>query len=271
MQERNGYLPVDGTSLYYEVAGEGEPIVLLHGLTFDRRMWEPQIGSLAERFTVVSYDLRGFGRSEPAAVPYSHAADLRALVEHLELDRPALVGLSMGGGAVINYAILHPGTARALVAICPSLGGYSWSKEFIGWQMALRKAVMEGGIEAGKDFWLGGPLFDQLRKQNPAEWERLQTIVREYSGWHWVNPDPGIALLPPAIERLGEIDIPSLIIVGEHDVPDVTNVADILVRSMPDAELLVAEGCGHMVNMEKPEMFNEALSAFLEKTESVRS
>jgi 3-oxoadipate enol-lactonase len=262
MQKSNGLVPVDGTSLYYEMTGEGDPVIFLHGMTLDLRMWDRQVASLRDSYRVVRYDMRGFGRSEPSTVPYSHAADLQALIEHLGLEMPVLVGLSMGGGAVINHAILYPGQARALVAICPSLGGYQRSKEFTDYQMALLQATAEGGIDAGKDLWISGPLFDQLRDK-PAG-EQLRTMVGEYSGWHWTHPDPGVPLVPPAIERLEEIAVPSLIIIGEKDVPDCRAVADILVQRIAHAERLVFEEAGHMVNMEQPEKFNRSLQSFLQ-------
>src|SRR6185436_3073968 len=93
-----GYAPSNGTSLYYEVSGEGEAVVLLHGFSLDHRMWAPQVDALAGRYRVVRYDLRGFGRSAPSPERFTHADDLLALLDHLHIDRAALVGLSMGGG-----------------------------------------------------------------------------------------------------------------------------------------------------------------------------
>ena len=89
-------------------------------------MWEDQIEALERAHTVIRYDLRGFGRSAPGTAPYTHADDLAGLLDHLQLDRVSLVGLSLGGGAAINFAATHPQRVEELVVVDPSLGGFSW-------------------------------------------------------------------------------------------------------------------------------------------------
>ena len=93
----SGLVPVDGGKLYYEAAGTGEPLVFVHGFTLDARMWDDQWEGFSDRYRVVRYDVRGFGRSDLPSGLHGHHTDLRAVIDHLGLVRPHLVGLSMGG------------------------------------------------------------------------------------------------------------------------------------------------------------------------------
>ena len=119
----SGHVNTGGASLYYEVTGAGSPVVLLHDVNLDHRMWDEQVAPLAHAHTVVRYDLRGCGRSTAGSHSGSHAEDLKALLDHLELVRVSLLGLSLGAGAAIDFAIAYPDAVRALILISPSLEG----------------------------------------------------------------------------------------------------------------------------------------------------
>jgi 3-oxoadipate enol-lactonase len=225
-------------------------------------MWDDQMDVLSERFTVVRYDLRGFGRSPASTESYAHADDLLALLDRLGLGAVDLVGLSLGGGAAINFAILHPNRVRRMVVVDPSLGGFKWSAGFGAAQAALRAAITERGIEGGREAWLAMPIFRETLAR-PAAAARLRAQVADYSGWHWSHPDVGRALTPPAIDRLGSIAAPTLVVVGERDVPDCHAIADTLARGIAGARKVVIPGAGHLANMDEPEAFNRALLDFL--------
>ncbi|HET7374163.1 MAG TPA: alpha/beta fold hydrolase, partial [Gemmatimonadaceae bacterium] len=154
-----GFAPARGANLCYQVAGSGPPVVLLHGFSFDRRIWDDQMDALTPHYTVVRYDLRGFGKSPPGSTAYTHADDLTAVMDHLGIERAALVGLSLGGGAAINFAITRPERVSALVAVAPSLGGIKWSDEFVAAHAAIRSAAQGQGIHAARELWLGRPIF----------------------------------------------------------------------------------------------------------------
>src|SRR5690349_14993808 len=100
---RTGVADVNGTRLFYEIAGAGPALVLLHGFSLDARMWDAQFAAFAQRYRVLRYDARGFGRSGvPGAEHYSHADDLHALLGHLGIAQAALIGFSLGGGIALN-------------------------------------------------------------------------------------------------------------------------------------------------------------------------
>jgi pimeloyl-ACP methyl ester carboxylesterase len=261
---QQGYAAVEGTSLYYEVSGTGPAVVLLHGRGADHRMWADQVPLLARRYRVVNYDMRAFGKSPAGESSYAHADDLAALLDYLGIDRAVPVGVSLGGGAAVNFAILYPQRVRGLVAVDSSLGGFGWSREFNAWMEAVQRTAVESGVEAAKSMYVDSLMFAGLASR-PGASERLREIMKDYSGWHWVHEDRGRPLKPPAIERLGSIGVPTLVVVGELDAPDFHAIASILEREIPGARKVVLSGVGHVPNMEAPERFNDLLLEFLDR------
>ena len=160
-----GFAHVNGTSLYYEVAGTGQPLVLIHGFSLDTRMWNDQVEVFAEQYQVIRYDLRGFGQSAlPTTVPYSHPDDLHALLAYLGIDQAFILGLSLGGAVAVDFAVTYPDATAALIATDAALiGGYTWVE---GRPSAgLRKQAQQAGLEAAKAFWLHHPLFAPAREK----------------------------------------------------------------------------------------------------------
>lgn len=260
--DEQGIAEVNGTRLFYEIAGSGHPLVLIHGFALDTRMWDDQFEAFARQYRVVRYDMRGYGNSvSPTEESYSHTDDLKALLEHLGIDRTYLVGLSRGGAVAIDFALAHPEATSALVLVDPVLGGHSWSQEAARTDEAVWETAAKSGIEAGKAQWLAHPLFAPSREK-PEVAARLGRIISDYSGWHLINTDPGRYPDPPAAQRLHEIDTPTLIVVGERDLPDFHAIADTL-QQIPNACKVVLPGVGHMCNMENPSRFNAIVLDFL--------
>jgi 3-oxoadipate enol-lactonase len=259
-----GVLPVDGVSLHYEVVGTGLPVVLIHGFSLDMRMWDPQLSDLAAAFRVVRYDCRGFGASGPLdpAVPYTHAADLVALLDHLSMDRAALVGLSFGGEVALRAALLAPQRVRALVLLDCLLGGVPWDEESNAGLVELSTQLTAGGVAAGRAAWLAHPLFAAAR-QRPEVQAKLADMVAAYPGQHWLGLDPHQLESPAPIELLEQLTMPALVVAGDQDVPGFLAMTDVLAQRLPAAERVLVPGAGHMVNMEQPAAVNELLVRFL--------
>jgi pimeloyl-ACP methyl ester carboxylesterase len=259
----SGIARVNGTSLYYEVAGSGEPVVLVHGFSLDSRMWDDQVDALAEGHRVIRYDLRGFGRSElPDGKPYSRAEDLKALLEHLGIGRANIVGLSMGGSVAVGFALSFPEMTHKLILADSALNGYDWSSEWESSMEAIRSRALSAGEKAANALWLEHPLFAPAREK-PAVAAHLAQMVDGYSGWHWMNDDPLRVSDPPNVSRLTEVRSPALIVLGDRDLPDFHRIAAILQERIPDSRTFKLQGMGHMVNMEAPEQFNELVLDFL--------
>lgn len=263
MQAYTGFAQVNDTRLYYEVAGSGQPLALLHGFSLDTRMWDDQFEAFAQHYQVVRYDLRGFGQSaRPASDPYTHPDDLKALLQSLKIDPAHIVGLSLGGGIAIDFALTYPEATRSLITIDGTLGGYRWAKDWGG----PRATAQSAGVAAAREVWLDDELFIPANELPPMA-ARLRQMMMTYSGWHWLNRDPGRWLQPPAIEQLEQIRAPTLAIVGERDLPDFHAIADTLQQRIPWARKVVVPGAGHLANMEAPEQVNEVILNFLADNE----
>lgn len=263
------HVDVDGGSLYCEVAGNGPAVVLIHGFSLDTRMWDDQFLPLAKHCQVVRYDLRGFGRSTlPGKEPYSHVEDLRLLLDRLRIERACLVGLSKGGAVALDFALSHPQRTVALVLVDAGLRGRPWSAEWSARDNLIRQKAQQGGIVAARSAWLDHPLFAPAQR-NRLVADRLAQIVDDYSGWHFVHADPEQPPMPPTAQRLHELAMPLLVMVGEHDIPDFLAAADAICRGAPHARKLIIPAAGHMANMEAPELVTPAILAFLHEQQGL--
>ena len=260
-----GFAEVSNTRLYYEIVGRGHPLVLVHGFSLNTKMWDDQFEVFAKRFKVIRYDVRGFGKSALPTVgkDYSHTKDLKALLNQLGIEYAYVVGLSMGGVIALDFALEYPEATKALILADSSIYGFrEWSKFWSEFDESILKEAKENGVEAAKEVWKSQPLFKPaFEKPNVAF--RLKQMISDYSGWHFVNTDPLCFLDPPAMERLQEIRVPTLIIVGERDFPDFHRIADILSNKIQNSQRVTLRGAGHISNMETPREFNEAVSSFL--------
>jgi 3-oxoadipate enol-lactonase len=256
-------LALAGADLKYEVTGNGPAAVLVHGFGLDMRMWEPQVDPLASHLTLVRYDCRGFGSSGPLdpAVPYTHADDLVALLDHLGIDHAALIGLSFGGQVVLQTAMEAPARVRALVLLDAVLDGVPWDPESADALGHLARQVEAGGVPAGRKAWLAHPLFASAL-EDPGLATRLASMVGDYPGQHWLGQDPHLAA-PLVIDGLANIGVPTLVAVGARDVPCFIGMAQVLAGAIAGARYRVVEGAGHMVSMERPAFVNQLIIEFV--------
>jgi 3-oxoadipate enol-lactonase len=259
----SGFAQVNGTRLYYEIAGSGPPLVLIHGFTLDTRMWEDQFSIFADRYQVLRYDVRGFGKSAvPTTESYSAAADLKALLTYLHIEQAHILGLSMGGGHATRFALAYPESTKTLISVDAVLGGYQWGAAFASDLHAVVRLARTGSIQAAREHWLGLDLFAPARGHLHVN-RRLEQMINDYSGWHWLHDDPGQELDPSPAQQLDRIGVPTLVIVGEQDLPDFRQIADLLESYVPDARKVIIKGAGHMANMEEPSEFNDIVLRFL--------
>lgn len=241
--------------LYHQTSGSSTPIIFVHGFSLDSRMWQPQVEYFTKTNQVITYDMRGFGKSDAASGPYSHIQDLRELLASLKIYKAHIVGLSLGGEVAIDYSLTYPDTVLSLTLADASLGGYSST---VDWRVYAK----EQGLEQAKENWRNHPVFAPSNR-NPEVAKQLKTMVIDYSGWHWLNQDPRIKLDPPAKDRLGEIKVRTQIILGEHDLPYYHDIAKILTDHIPNSKLYTIKDAGHMTNLENAVKFNEIVDSFI--------
>ncbi len=254
------------SEIYYEIAGSGEPtIVLIHGGLLDCHMWDGQFELLAKTHRVLRYDASAHGNSTLPPDSYWDHADLRELLNTLGIERAVLVGLSLGGRIAIDFALEEPVRVQAIVAASSGLSGYRFSSDHYLEQrdvmiQAWRAGEFDAVVEAFLRSWTDGP-HRQPEEVDPEVREKVRVMAR--NGLE--HAMEGRLIDPPAVERLDELELPMLLIVGELDMPGIREIADMIVDSNPNAELVVVPGVAHMVNMEKPEEFNQLLLGYLSR------
>jgi 3-oxoadipate enol-lactonase len=266
---QSGFVTIRNGQLYYELAGSGHALVLIHGNAGDRRHWDMQFAGFARHFRVIRYDVRGFGKSSLPVVgaPYSDYEDLSVLFDHLGLDVAHVAGWSMGSGIAVDFALAHPGRTGSLVLVGPWVNGYSSpTAEAIGSGFALvREALARGGRTAAVDAWMQAPFFRDTICDRAAG-DRFSEIARDHTFWAFSDMKSSRAVLEPAaIGRIAEIRAPMLLVAGDQEVPACMEIADLLAGSQPHAQKVVMTGTGHLMHMEKPAEFNRIVLNFLRR------
>jgi pimeloyl-ACP methyl ester carboxylesterase len=254
----------DGGCLQYATAGDGAPVVFIHGFGLDSNMWDPQWAAFAKRHRLIRYDMRGYGGSSVPQGPYSHTDDLLALIDFLGAQPAHLVGLSLGGRVALRLAAQHPEAVRSLTLADPALDGHIWTDDWLQRWRRMTEAAKRGDLSAAKKLWREHILFAPANAQ-PHVADLLREMIDRYSGWHLRYPDPGTAPQTSVSQMLPSISIPTLVMVGELDLPDFQAIARRLEKELPQVELQTIAGSGHMSNMEAPQVFNDLALGFLQR------
>lgn len=261
-----GFAEVNGASLYYQVAGAGRPIVLVHAGIADSRMWDAQMAAFAPELKVVRYDLRGFGQSSMPPAPYAHHDDLLGLLRVLDIPSAILVGASMGGDVVTALALEHPEVVDALIIVNSLVGTAERSAGLrAGWQAvdaAFEEGDVEGAIELELRMWVDGPARSP-EAVDPNVRERVRVMDTDlFARVAEQEQASERDLEPPASTRLAEIRIPTLVIAGEEDQPDALASADALASGIAGAQHVRMPGAAHLPSMERPAEFNRFVLDF---------
>jgi pimeloyl-ACP methyl ester carboxylesterase len=275
---------VNGVDLAYEQAGAGPTIVFSHAGIADRRMWEHQFQQLAADYRVIRFDWRGYGQSGDAAGSFAHHQDLLSLLDALDIQQTALVGSSMGGTHSLDVALLTPQRVSALVLICAGLSGHEWPAAMGEYARELvHRSVAEDRLEAYRlhrgepvrehdvaamaqaygRFMIAGPERDPA-EVDPQVWQTALTMMQDVFRREWSGPpSTELALDPPAVGRLAEVQMPVLVVNGLCDAPWIQDVADILTSGIPGAQRIDLADAGHLPPIERPQEITAALRRFL--------
>ncbi|HEY3247222.1 MAG TPA: alpha/beta fold hydrolase [bacterium] len=264
-----GFLQTNGARLYYEVAGSGHPLLLIHAGVADHRMWDDQFPVFAERYRTIRYDTRGFGKSVTEDVPFANAQDVADLLDHLDIARAHIIGVSRGGQIAIAFTLDHPERVSALIPVAAGVGGYQdtdepederelWPALEALWEAKKFDALADREVKV----WVDGPRQPEDRVDSRIREKVRRMILETYRG-HTTGGQPQ-SQKPPAIGRLHEISAPTLVVVGDLDTHSVRQVADILAQRIPGAKKVVFPGTAHMLSMERPAEFSRVVLEFLE-------
>ncbi|SFH47138.1 Pimeloyl-ACP methyl ester carboxylesterase [Amycolatopsis regifaucium] len=250
----------------YEIRGDGDPVILLHGGILDSRMWDAEMTALERHHTAIRYDARGHGESSTPTARFRHYEDLRELMAALGLPCASLVGLSGGGRIAVDFALTYPDLVDDLVLVATGLSAMTTKDPFVLEQnQKLEEAGAKGDLPAAVEcvlrMWVDGarraPGDVDQRVRRLCQEMYTQTIVR-----HGLT---GFTLMDElrAIERTGELTPRTLTLVGELDSPDILAIARQIESEARDARKLVVPGVAHMINLEKPAEFSRIVLGFL--------
>jgi len=257
-------LNVGDAMIRYESTGTGSPLVLVHGWAQDLTIWDEQVPAFAGQFRVIRYDRRGYGKSTGYSDATADPDDLRILLDSLGIQSAYLLGLSAGSRAAINFAVAFPDRVKALVIYGQAqLPGFTPAPEGPTPVMVFREIAQKHGLDsAGKAL-----LAHQLSWVPPDRVQVRETLKKlwaGYSGRDLLDPRPESGRVPHAtLDRIATLQIPVLVMSGDHDLALFLQVADTLVRRIPGAQGVIIPNAGHGAHFARPAEFNDAVLRFL--------
>ncbi|MCA9978153.1 MAG: alpha/beta hydrolase [Anaerolineales bacterium] len=260
------FADVNGTKIHYEERGKGTAVIFIHAGVVNSGMWNEQMASLGQRYRVIRYDIRGWGETADPAVVYSDHEDLYGLLTYLGVETAVLIGCSMGGKIALDFALTYPQMIAGLVLVGAGLGGYDFSMEGILERAEAMNAAYERGeldlaVEISTQVW-----YDGLNRSPDQVDAYGRSQIRQLIYHTFCLPEGSgkrQELSPPAINRLAGITAPTLIVVGDHDAPDIQRIADLLQDNLRHARKKTLADTAHFPNAEKPTEFNQIVLEFL--------
>jgi pimeloyl-ACP methyl ester carboxylesterase len=271
LMSESGFVDVKGGRIYFEADGDGPPVLLIHGGLGTLRMWDDQVRRFAARHRVIRYDTRGFGRTETDDIEFANRDDAIAVLDHLGVESAAVVGQSRGAMIALDLALDRSDLVDALVSVAGGIGGYEpeladgtsqppWDELERLWEHKQWQRLAELETQVWVDGW--GQPGDRVDAE-------VRGQVRDWilAGYEAGNAEGRpIPMAPPAIERLDELDVPTLVLVGTADEPGAV-AAGRKLGAAPGAQLVEFENVAHMIQLEKPDQFAEVVLEFLAGTQ----
>jgi pimeloyl-ACP methyl ester carboxylesterase len=248
------FVEVDGSRLYYEECGTGQKaVVLLHDGVVNSAVWDDVWPTFCEQFHAIRYDRRGYGRSPATKKPYYEADDVAALLLDRKVSQAALVASSHGGNIALSFALRYPAQVIGLVLIGPEAEGFPYSEHFAMSQMAFQNAKDPTEVRVQNTYF--------IVPGNDAARAHLRRLLEAAPQDHKHNDMP----LPekPVFPYVRDLRMPTLILIGSGDIADNQAVAGALVMAIPGAARVVVPDTGHLMYLEKPEIFSSVVRGFL--------
>jgi pimeloyl-ACP methyl ester carboxylesterase len=265
----------NGVKIYYQVTGDGYPLVFSHEFAGDCKSWDPQVKYFSRRYRVITYNARGY---PPSGVPSNLEAysqehsveDLRLLLEHLRITQAYLAGLSMGGSVVLSFGMAHPEMAKALI-VASAGAGTTNHDQFIRDGERLATRLLSLGMESVAREYALGPTRVQFFRKYPKGWEEFHRGLAAHSAAGSALTFRGVQMRRPTIyaleAKLRRLRAPTLILIGDEDEPCI-EPAIFMKRNIPRCGLAVFPQSGHTINLEEPDLFNRTVQDFLTQVEN---
>ncbi len=249
--------------LKYDIQGEGTPILLIHSPGVDSREWMFLVPMLARTNRVITFDGRGTGQSPAPLEPINLVEDVHRLLQHLHLEKVALLGHSMGGQTATDFTLTYPGMVECLILLAPSLTGFNYSPEFVDWMAQINSLAPDIGKMV--EFSLSGPNYAVVMTSPQRDFlteMQTQYMIRVFTEWksfEVIWPEPA------AITRLEQIDCPALFVSGSVEWNDMRLVAHEFER-LPAVRFVEISGADHMLALTHPQELASAVQEFMRKT-----
>jgi pimeloyl-ACP methyl ester carboxylesterase len=262
----------DDLQLHYEETGSGEPIIFVHEFAGDHRSWEPQVRHFARWYRCVTFDARGYPPSDvpedPARYSQQRAArDVAAVMDHLEIERAHIVGLSMGGFAALQFGFDFPGRALSLCVAGAGYGAEVEKQDLFKRESEISAAFLKNsGMEAFAEKYATGPTRQPFLEADPRGYREFCAQLAEHSALGSANTQLGVQRNRPSLyqltRELAALPMPVLIFNGDEDYPCLAP-GIMMKQTIPGAALSILPNCGHTMNIEHPDEFNRILGNFL--------
>ena len=233
-------------------------------------MWDGQWGAFTEHYHVVRFDMRGFGKSSVIDRAVSRRGEITAVLDHLKVEKAHLLGCSMSGTTVIDYTLENPQRVTSLIAVSADPSGFEMQGEPPAEMMQMIEAAQKGDLKSVNELqvhlWVDGGFRkpEQIDRMVRERALGMNKVAVENGTFMKADMQPPVdALTPPAIGRLGEINVPTLLIAGALDHPEIVRAAGVMQQAIKGAKKAIIDGAAHVPNMEKPQAFNHLVLDFL--------
>ena len=265
----------DNVNIHYQDVGRGFPLLFAHEFAGDITSWEPQVNFFARRNRVITYCHRGY---PPSGVPedpdaYSQerlVADMRQLLEHLDIGQAYIAGLSMGAATALSFGIAHPVMSRALVVAATGTGSTDREMHLEAWRQNVKRLKTEG-ISGFAEEYANSPTRVQFKRKDPVGWEKFYAGLASHSALGSALITQGIQLKRPTVFQLEEemrrMTVPTLLLVGDEDDPCIDPML-FIKKCVASSGLVFFPQSGHTINLEEPALFNRTVLDFLTAVES---
>ncbi len=271
------YVSHRGKRISCRSTGAGDAIVFLHADFVDSRMWDAVIKGMEGRYSITVYDKLGYGQSEKAPGPMCRRKELEDVLESVGTGPVHLVGCSNGGQQALDYTLEHPLRVRSLTLVNSSPSGFQPQGEPPAELLEMIRASQEGRLDDANELqiriWFDGPSrrpesLDAHRREARGLAKAMNRVVVENGTFAFADMNPLDPLVPPAIRRLGEIRVPTLVIDGALDYAENRRASRILAEGIPGARMVEMKDCAHVPSMERPEAFTALLEEFISREQA---
>ena len=266
VETKTDFATIRNGKIHFEMAGTGKPLLLLHSGIADHRMWAGQCSEFSRHLQVIVPDFRGYGKSSTPREPFRHYEDIHELIGHLGFTSVNIAGCSLGGKVAIEMAIAYPEMVGRLILIAPGMTGYEYRDK----ETLAKDAALEGLIASGKreevadmlvNIWVVG-----LRRNREAVDSAVRALVRKMILDNYASVIDKFPETPPGFDimsRLVEIRVPTLVMIGDSDLPDMQAISQLVAGRIHGAERLLIPGAAHLPNLENSMLFNRSVIDFL--------